>query len=87
VALREGLQHENVIWLRRSLAAIDDRYRAEPLDADLYDAELAARVRSFQRDNRIDVDGLAGQQTQIIVNSLLAVEGTPRLSTPGPATD
>ncbi|NND37023.1 MAG: AAA family ATPase [Gammaproteobacteria bacterium] len=87
VALREGLRHENVIWLRRGLAAIDDRYLAEPLDSDLYDAELAARVRNFQRDNRIDVDGLAGQQTQIIVNSLLAVEGTPRLSTPGPAAD
>ena len=25
--------------------------------------------------------GLAGQQTQIIINSLLAVDGTPRLST------
>jgi peptidoglycan hydrolase-like protein with peptidoglycan-binding domain len=39
-------------------------------------------VRRFQREHRLDVDGLAGQQTQIIINSLLAVEGTPRLSTP-----
>jgi murein L,D-transpeptidase YcbB/YkuD len=73
--------------LRQSLAAIDDRYRADPLDSEFYDAELAARVRGFQRDNRIDVDGLAGQQTQIIINSLLAVDGTPRLSTPGSLPD
>ena len=35
----------------------------------------------------LDIDGLAGQQTQIIINSLLAVEGTPRLSTPRLAQD
>jgi hypothetical protein len=26
------------------------------------------------------VDGLAGQQTQIVINSLLATDGTPRLT-------
>ena len=87
VSLGEGLSNENVVWLRQSLAAIDERYRAEPLDSDYFDATLTARVRNFQRDNRIDIDGLAGQQTQIIINSLLAVEGTPRLTTPGPALD
>jgi hypothetical protein len=39
-------------------------------------------VRDFQRDHRLDIDGVAGQQTQIIINSQLAVEGTPRLSAP-----
>ena len=87
VSLRQGSQNTTVTWLRQSLATIDDRYRAEPLDSDLYDAELAARVRNFQRDHRIDVDGLAGQQTQIVVNSLLAADGTPRLITPRLAQD
>jgi general secretion pathway protein A len=80
VSLRGGLRDPNVLWLRRSLTAIDGRYRAEPLDSDYYDDELAARVSEFQRDHRIDVDGLAGQQTQIIINSLLALDGTPRLT-------
>jgi len=31
--------------------------------------------------NRLYVDGLAGQQTQIIINSLLGTENTPRLTT------
>jgi len=87
VSLRVGSQNNNVTWLRQSLASIDDRYRAEPVDSDYYDDELADRVRDFQRDKRIDVDGLAGQQTQIIINSLLAIEGTPRLITPRLARD
>ncbi len=87
VSLRQGSRDATVRWLRESLATIDDRYRAEPLESELYDSELAARVRDFQRDHRIDVDGLAGQQTQIVVNSMLAADGTPRLITPRLAQD
>ena len=64
------------------LLAIDERYRAEPLDSSVYDTELEQRVIAFQRDHRLDVDGLAGRQTQIIINSLLGPEDTPRLKTP-----
>ena len=81
LALGRGSRGGNVVWLRESLAAIDDRYRAEPLDSSIYDAELEQRVIDFQRDHRLDVDGLAGQQTQIIINSLLGPEDTPRLTT------
>lgn len=79
VSLGPGSSGPNVTWLRRSLAAIDPRYRAEPLDSETYDGMLAQRVREFQRDHRLDVDGLAGYQTQIIVNTLLAPDSTPRL--------
>ncbi len=79
--LGRGSRGDNVVWLRESLAAIDDRYRAEPLDSAVYDAELEQRVIEFQRDHRLVVDGLAGQQTQIIINSLLGSEDTPRLTT------
>jgi general secretion pathway protein A len=82
LALGRGSRDKNVVWLRESLAAIDDRYRAEPLDSSVYDAELEQRVIDFQRDHRLDVDGLAGQQTQIVIISLLGSEGTPRLTTP-----
>jgi general secretion pathway protein A len=70
----------NVLWLRESLAAIDEAFVTDSPDADLYDAELEQNVRAFQRAHRLDVDGLAGQQTQIVINSLLTVDGTPRLS-------
>lgn len=85
VALGPGIAHPNVAWLRRSLAAIDDSYRAEPLDSVRYDASLTQRVRAFQRDHRLLVDGLAGRQTQMIVNSL--TDNVPRLTAPLLAQD
>ncbi len=87
VALVPGAQDPNVIWLRNSLASIDERYRAEPFDSDVYDTVLADRVREFQRDHRLIVDDLAGRQTQIIVNSLLGADDVPRLTTPRLAQD
>ncbi len=81
-SLGRGSRGDGVTWLRNSLAAIDDRYTSTNPGSELFDAELEEIVRSFQREHRLDVDGLAGQQTQIIINSLLAAEGTPRLSMP-----
>ena len=80
-ALGLGSSGPAVAWLRESLAAIDSRYASANAASPIFDAELERIVRSFQRDHRLDVDGLAGQQTQIIINSLLTVDGTPRLST------
>jgi general secretion pathway protein A len=82
VSLLPDMRSSNVVWLRESLAAIDKRYRAEPLDSNIYDQELQRQVREFQRDHRLDIDGLAGQQTQIIINSLLEPDSTPHLTIP-----
>jgi general secretion pathway protein A len=82
VSLLPDMRSSNVVWLRESLAAIDERYRAEPIDSNIYDQELQRQVREFQRDHRLDIDGLAGQQTQIIINSLLEPDSTPRLTIP-----
>ncbi len=87
VSLGTGSRGPAVTWLRNSLAAIDGRYASDNPDSQVFDDELEQIVRMFQRDHRLDVDGLAGQQTQIIINSLLAIEGTPRLSTPRLAQD
>ncbi len=80
VALMPGIRSNEVSWLRTSLGNIDERYATT--GGDEYDSQLEGIVRQFQRDNRLDVDGLAGQQTQIIINSLLASDGSPRLMTP-----
>lgn len=87
VALGPGVRNQNVLWLRQSLAAIDQRYRSEPIDSDYYDAGLVEQVRAFQREHRLLVDGLAGRQTQIIINSLLTPDNVPRLTTPLLAQD
>ncbi|HNP36831.1 MAG TPA: AAA family ATPase [Woeseiaceae bacterium] len=86
-ALGPGVQNANVRWLRDSLAEIEPRYRAEPLTSDFYDAGLESKVRDFQRDHRLTVDGLAGRQTQIIVNGLTAGSEVPRLITNRYAAD
>jgi general secretion pathway protein A len=80
VSLGTGYRGPAVVWLRDSLAAIDERYASANPQSDIFDTDLDRIVRDFQRDHRLDIDGVAGQQTQIIINSQLAVEGTPRLS-------
>jgi general secretion pathway protein A len=82
VSLAPGSRGAEVVWLRGSLADIDDSYISDVLDSDEYDSNLQNIVRQFQRDNRLNVDGLAGQQTFIVVNSLLGSDGTPRLTMP-----
>jgi general secretion pathway protein A len=81
-AIRPGSIGPGVLWLRQSLASIDARYQTAAADSTEFDAELQQKVRLFQRDNRLNVDGLAGTQTQIIVNNLLAPDSTPRLTIP-----
>ena len=87
VSLGPGATGAAVVWLRESLASISADYASANPDSDRFDANLEQVVRSFQRDHRLFVDGLAGQQTQIIINSLLATENTPRLMTPRLARD
>ena len=72
-ALSIGNRDEGVRWLRRSL------YTAlgQPVPAaggDVYDEELAAMVEEFQHQHRLDVDGVAGLQTQVLLDSLTSTE-------------
>ena len=85
--LATGSRGPAVAWVRNSLAAIDERYASGDVESREFDEELDNIVRNFQRDHRLDVDGVAGKQTQIIINTLLAAEGTPRLSSPLLAQD
>jgi len=75
-----GMQHENVRWLRQSLVTLNEGYQPNELDSMIFDNELQDQVIAFQRRHRLEADGVAGQQTQVIINSLLAMDGTPRLS-------
>ena len=87
VSMGPGSQGSNVLWLRQSLAEIDEQYRTSTANPDIYDEDLQQNVRTFQRNHRLNVDGVAGQQTQIIINSLLAANDTPRLAMPRLAQD
>jgi len=78
--LRPGDRNPKIRWLRQSLAALDPEPEANISDSDVFDSRLRQRLIEFQRQNRLEADGLAGQQTQIIINSQLGLDNTPRLS-------
>jgi general secretion pathway protein A len=53
---------------------------SEPQHADVFDEELAIAVQNFQREHRLNVDGIAGLQTQVVLDTALAEPGSPLLS-------
>jgi general secretion pathway protein A len=77
--LSVGMHGDEVRWLRRSLNALGGG-ASDPEHADIYDEELAIAVQNFQREHRLNVDGIAGVQTQVVLDTALAEPGSPLLS-------
>lgn len=73
-----GMQGDEVRWLRRSLNALAGG-SSDPEHADVYDQELAIAVQNFQREHRLNVDGIAGLQTQVVLDTALADPNSPLL--------
>ncbi len=73
-----GMRNDQVRWLRRSLSALQG-LAADPEKGDLYDPVLVEAVRNFQRAYRLAVDGIAGVQTQVVLDAILAEPGSPLL--------
>jgi general secretion pathway protein A len=78
-----GMRDPDVRWLRESLARIQGK-PVEPMDSDLFDENLAARVRDYQRDRGLPVDGMAGHATQVAISSDLGGGDMPRLAQANP---
>ncbi len=77
--LRAGMRGDDVRWLRQGL----EQLSGSPLvpDAgDYFDDELQQLVENFQRSRRLTVDGVAGLQTQLVLDSALGAPGTPTLA-------
>jgi general secretion pathway protein A len=76
--LSVGMTGDEVRWLRRSLNALQGA-ASDPEHGDVYDQELAIAVQNFQREHRLNVDGIAGVQTQVMLDTALAEPGSPLL--------
>jgi general secretion pathway protein A len=76
--LSVGMHGEEVRWLRRSLSALQGA-ASDPESGDVYDQELESAVQNFQREHRLNVDGVAGIQTQVVLDTALAEPGSPLL--------
>ena len=81
--LAPGMEGEGVRWLRASLERIggdSDSGNVPDAGSSFFDGDLETRVRDYQRQRRLSVDGIAGAQTQIAINSDLDIPGIPSLS-------
>jgi len=78
-SLSTGMRGADVRWLRQSLQKLHGA-APDAQASDLFDAQLAAQVRDFQRAHQLSVDGIAGVQTQIALASAVAGAGVPVLA-------
>jgi general secretion pathway protein A len=77
-ALSAGMQGDGVRWLRSKLNTVRGGAETEPA-SDFYDEDLVKMVEDFQRQYRLNVDGIAGVQTQIVLDALGNSRGAPVL--------
>ena len=76
-ALAPGMRGADVKWLRESLRSAQGLPAAAASDA--YDDELTQLVQDFQRQHRLTVDGVAGVQTQIVLDTVIGATGSPTI--------
>ena len=84
--LRAGMSGEDVRWLRQGLEQLGGM-PASDATQDYFDADLERLVEDFQRSRRLAVDGIAGVQTQLVLDAALGAPGTPTLAGTVPQAD
>ena len=77
-SLGPGMRGDDVRWLRESLRAAQG-LPAVPVANEVYDEDLVREVQEFQRQHRLAIDGVAGVQTQIVLDTVLGATGSPTL--------
>jgi general secretion pathway protein A len=77
-ALTPGMRGADVRWLRESLRTAQGLPSAPP-GPDVYDDDLVRLVQDFQRTHRLNIDGVAGVQTQIVLDTVLNATGSPTI--------
>jgi general secretion pathway protein A len=80
-ALAPGMRGDDVRWLRESVRAAQGLATAAPV-SDYYDEDLTRLVQDFQRQHRLAVDGVAGVQTQIVLDTTINATGSPTIVAP-----
>jgi general secretion pathway protein A len=80
--LHVGMRGDDVRWLREGLSLLTGT-PVETGDPDVFDADLERQVEDFQRSRRLVVDGIAGVQTQLVLESAIGTPGAPTLEASG----
>jgi general secretion pathway protein A len=82
--LRPGMRGAAVRDLRGALLRANGT-ASDTVRNATFDPELTRLVEEFQRAHHLDVDGIAGVETQLLLDAVLAAPGTPTLQSPGAA--
>jgi general secretion pathway protein A len=77
--LSPGMHGVEIRQLRQELSRVSGKPTPDST-SDVYDGELSQLVRDFQRAHRLNVDGVAGVQTLVVLNSALAKPDSPQLA-------
>ncbi len=77
--LRAGMRGDDVRWLRQGLERLGGLPATDDAP-DIFDTDLERLVEDFQRSRRLAVDGIAGIQTQLVLDAALGAPGTPTLA-------
>jgi general secretion pathway protein A len=80
--LRRGMRGPLVLWVREMLSRSGNP--AVELISDVYDAKLEAQVKEFQRQHRLDDDGVIGKMTWVQLSTHDERFTPPVLSGPAP---
>jgi len=68
--LRKGMKKEAVKWLKQKFAIIDGKPLTNANISGYFNNKLKRRVINFQHKHGLSVDGVAGEQTLLLLDSL-----------------
>jgi general secretion pathway protein A len=77
--VRSGMRGASVVWVRDTLARYGLPRNASPA-SDVFDLELEAQVKEFQRRHRLEVDGIVGRVTLVYLSNYSGRAPTPVLA-------
>ncbi len=77
--VRRGMRGASVTWVRDTLARYGLPSAASP-SSELFDTELEAQVKEFQRRHQLQDDGLVGKMTLVYLSSYSGSASAPLLT-------
>ena len=78
--LKQEQSGPDVLWLKEQLDLLEGIDPGTQQHSDLFDEDLKQRVISFQENNNLDADGIAGEETLIVLTTAIRKPEAPVLS-------
>jgi general secretion pathway protein A len=76
--LKQGISHDSVKWIRQNLNTVQHIVEDEKKLSPRFDNALKRRIAEFQQQQNMTADGVAGEQTLLLLSA--QASGEPRLN-------